>query len=58
MNKQVKYKYKSKTFRVISLLTEFLNEKDIPLNNIVSITATNSPFDPFQLIYLGEEDND
>lgn len=58
MNKQVKYKYKYKTFRVISSLTEFLNEKDISLNNIVSITATNSPFDSFQLIYLGEEDYD
>lgn len=52
------YKYKYKTFSGIAALTEFLNEKYIPLNDIVSITATNSPFDPFQLIYLGEEDND
>lgn len=52
------YKYKYKTFNGIEALTEFLNKKHIPLNDIVSITTTNSPFDPFQLIYLGEEDND
>lgn len=52
------YKYKYKTFSGIAALTDFLNEKDIPYDDIVSITTTNSPFDPFQLIYLGEEDND